>query len=158
MLPFRDFSVSGRFNLPFCPNIAPESMSLPSRRLSSLPASWRQHARTEVTPDFFPFVSHHPPLPPFDECQKSQAFRTRSFLLCRFQSLAARQEMCWWNASIMSLQYVLLTMLSAGNCGDIGLGWGGDGWTKSILSFNFKPPAFYFVNCSNKELLQKAVC
>lgn len=26
--------------------------------------------------------------------------------------------------------------------------WVGEGWTKSMLSFNFKLPAFYFVNCS----------
>lgn len=34
----------------------------------------------------------------------------------------------------------------------VGEGTGG----QNLYSFNFKPPAFYFVNCSNKELLQKA--
>lgn len=49
----------------------------------------------------------------------------------------------------VSFQYALLTLLSAGNCWDIDLK------KISILSFNFKPPAFYFVYCSNKGLCKK---
>lgn len=46
----------------------------------------------------------------------------------------------------VSFQYVRLTPLSAGICWDIDLK------KQNLLSFNFKPPAFYFVNCSNKGL------
>ena len=39
------------------------------------------------------------------------------------QSLTAGQEMCWWKCfnNVFSFQYVLLTLLSAGNCWDIDL-------------------------------------
>lgn len=47
--------------------------------------------------------------------------------------------MCRCNASIMSLGYVLLTLYRS---------WVGGGRTKSMLSFTFRLPAFYFVNCS----------
>lgn len=106
---------------------------------------------------FAPFVFLtflYPPL--FDECHWSQAFWTLSFLLCSFQSVAARQEMCWCNASIMSLRYVLLT-LSAGNCGDIDLGWERGGQNLCyLLILSFQHSILFIVQ--NKELLQKAVC
>lgn len=62
------------------------------------------------------------------------------------QSVMAGQEnvlvKCFNN---VSFQYVVLT-LSVGIL---------NYKQKSILSFNFKPPAFYFVNCSNKGLCKK---
>lgn len=53
----------------------------------------------------------------------------------------------------VSFQYVRLTPLSAGICWDIDLK------KQNLLSFNFKPPAFYFVvqikDCAKISLLMK---
>lgn len=75
--------------------------------------------------------------------------------MCSFQSVAARQDVLV-NASMMSLRYVLLT-LSAGNCGDIDLGWERGGQNLCyLLILSFQHSILLIVQ--NKELLQKAVC
>lgn len=112
-----------------CPNCVPLSRRFvlprppPARFITAHDDS--RCNRPDATPDFCLLLSHRFPFSRlFDERRGRRAFPPRSFLLCRFQSVAAGQEMCWWNASKMCLQYVLLTLLSAGKCGDIGLGWG----------------------------------
>lgn len=117
-----------------------------------------QHAKTKTMLDFCSVcLSHHFIFSPLlDECHWSWAFWTLSFLLCSFQSVAACQEMCWCNASIMSLRYVLLT-LSAGYCGDIDLGWESGGQNLCyLLILSFQHSILLIVQ--NKELLQKAIC
>lgn len=147
----------------FCPNIAPQSLLLLPQHLSSLHVLLQlntqhllQHAKTKTMLDFCSLcLYHHFILSPLWRMSLESGLSDSTFLMCSFQSVAARQEMCWCNASIMSLWYVLLT-LSAGNCWDIDLWWERGGQNLCyLLILSFQHSILLIVQ--NKELLQKAV-
>lgn len=138
----------------------PTLLPLLSPHLSSIAAhdtnSWCHMQKLKRRSLPTPFVSlirlPHPP----DECHGSRAFRTLSLLL-------------WFSVSGGSSGNVLVKRFNnvssvctpntclLGIMGDIDLGVGERRGRQNLCYLNFKPPAFYFVNCSNKELLQKAV-